>query len=87
MWNTLTAVANSQFLPTDEFTEFAVKNEEKYRIDMSDPKHPEVGNFWVDALLKDFRAAFPELCERTRKEKIEQFKNGALRLSDFGARG
>lgn len=74
MWNTLTAVANSQFLPTEELAKFALNNEDKYHIDNSNPKYPEVGNFYVDDLIRDFRAANTELCERTRNEKIAELR-------------
>lgn len=87
MWNPVKLVASNMFLPETEFMEFALKNEDKYRIDVSNPAIPEVGNFWVDALIKDFRAAFPDLCARVRQERIAQFHNKELRLCDFGARG
>jgi hypothetical protein len=85
MWNTLTAVANNQFLPTEEFAAFALQNEDKYRIDNSNPKYPEVGNFYVDDLIKDFRAENVELCARTREEKVAALR--AANLVNFGPRG
>jgi hypothetical protein len=74
MWNSLTMVAENQFLPESEFVSFAEMHVDKYRIDVSNPKRPEVGTFWVDALIKDFRNANPELCARTRNEKIAELR-------------
>ena len=63
MWNPVHRVAKHQFLPEDEFVQFALENEHKYHIDTGIPGEPWVGNFFVDGLIKDFKAKYPELCE------------------------
>lgn len=70
MHNPVNYVASSQFLPEKELVEFARKHADKYRIDVVTPTHLLVSNWFVDKMLDDFRAEFPELCERTRAEKI-----------------
>lgn len=79
MWNPLTVVAHGHFLPENEFVAFAILHQDKYRLDVSDPTRPEVGNFWVDDLINDFRTANQELCERTRAEKIAELRSRAAR--------
>lgn len=75
MWNQVQYVAVSQFLPEPELVAFAIENTDKYSIDREAKTNvPYVGTWYVDAMLKDFRAAFPELCERTRAEKIAAMK-------------
>jgi hypothetical protein len=87
MWNPVVLVASNMFLPRDEFVAFAKANQEKYKVDLTEPNTPTVGNFFVDALINDFKVAYRDLCERTYQEQIAAFKAGNLCLSDFGPRG
>ena len=74
MHNPVSFVARSQFLPEQELVDFAVKHSEKYSIEVVTPTHVIVSNWFVDKMLKDFRAEFPELCDLTRLEKIAELK-------------
>ncbi len=73
MWNPVASVAKSFFLPEPEFAfdPFGLLG--------------NFGNFWVDALIADFKAEFPELCERTRVDKVAALR--AHNLNNFGPRG
>ena len=80
MWNPVRLVAKNRFLPEQELIVFAVVNEDKYRIDTAcdgTVTDPWVGNFWVDQLINDFAAAYPQLCEHARADAIRQLTKGA----------
>jgi hypothetical protein len=70
MWNNINYVAIGRFLPEQELLNFAVKNADKYGIDVVTPTHVLVNTWYVDQMCEDFRNEFPELCEQVRAEKV-----------------
>jgi len=74
MWNTTKMIASNQFLPEAELTAFAIANEDKYGVDIDKNGVPWISNWYVDSLMKDFRALNTELCEHVRDEKIAELR-------------
>lgn len=74
MWNPVHFVAKSRFMPEAELVDFALKNQDKYGIEVVTPTHILVNNWYVDEMCNDFREQNTELCERTRTERVAALK-------------
>lgn len=70
MWNPVSIVAENMFMPAKELVEFAMSHSDKYHIDITPAGVPWVGTFYVNEMIRDFKAKFTELCARVRTEKI-----------------
>lgn len=57
MWNDVKLVARNHRLDEQKFFDFAIANENKYKICHEELDRAEVNNWFVDSLIKDFKQA------------------------------